>query len=116
MTEVFFETSGQQEFLRYATESRASAWQWAPGIEFVCRKESIGWGIALNIHRQAQHSDLFSETLKRRFENVESYDGCYICLDSNYTLVVWHELHNGCQSEQLHELLDQLLSLAGVKR
>ncbi|WP_339494515.1 MULTISPECIES: negative regulator of hrp expression HrpV [unclassified Pseudomonas] len=115
MTETILQSSDQQDFLMRIGEKQASVWQWAPGIEFVCRKESLGWGLALNIQRQAQRPDLFSEALKRRFENVESYDGYYICLDSQHTFVVWHELNIEYQGEQLQTLLCQLLSLAGLK-
>ncbi|MFJ4192627.1 negative regulator of hrp expression HrpV [Pseudomonas sp. NPDC089534] len=115
MTETILQSTDQQDFLQRIAQKRASVWQWAPGVEFVCRQESLGWGVSLNIQRQAQRPDLFSETLKRRFDNVESYEGYYICLDSQHTFVVWHELHNDDQGEQLQALLGQLLSLAGLK-
>ncbi|QXI31253.1 negative regulator of hrp expression HrpV [Pseudomonas vanderleydeniana] len=115
MTETIFHSTDQQDFLRRTAEKRAGVLQWAPGIEFVCRKESLGWGLALNIRRQAQRPELFSETLKRRFEDVESYEGYYICLDSQRTFVVWHELQGDYRCEQIQALLLQLLSLAGLK-
>lgn len=115
MTETILQSSDQQDFIARIVEKRASSWQWAPGIEFVCRQESLGWALALNIERKAQRPELFSETLKRRFENVESYDGYFICLDSHRTFVVWHELQSDYQSAQLQSLVCQLLSLAGLK-
>ncbi|MGE8187531.1 negative regulator of hrp expression HrpV [Pseudomonas sp. NPDC086278] len=115
MTESTLQMSDQQRFLNQVSEKRASKWQWAPGIEFVCRQESLGWALMLNIERQAQRPDLFSETLRRRFENAESYEGYYICLDSRRTFVVWHELDHTCQSAQLQSLVSQLLSLAGLR-
>ncbi|MDI2591015.1 negative regulator of hrp expression HrpV [Pseudomonas sp. N3-W] len=115
MTEPILQSADQQDFITRIVEKRPSSWQWAPGIEFVCRQESLGWALALSIERQAQRPELFSETLKRRFENVELYEGYYICLDSQQTFVVWHELTNDYHNAQLQSLVGQLLSLAGLK-
>lgn len=115
MTETILQSKDQHDFLALVDEKRASIWQWAPGTEFVCREESVGWGLALHIQRQTQWPNLFSETLKRRFENVESYEGCRICLDSQLTFVIWHELPSDHQREQVYALVRQLLALAGLK-
>lgn len=115
MTEMILRSTDRQDFIARVSQKCASSWQWAPGIDFVCRQESVGWGLALNIKPQAQRPDLFSETLKRRFEDVESYEGYYICLDSQHTFVVWHELSSDDQDEQVQHLLCEFLSLAGLK-
>ncbi|AHF67044.1 hypothetical protein PCH70_18910 [Pseudomonas cichorii JBC1] len=76
----------------------------------------MGWGLALMIERQAQRPNLFSDTLKRRFEDVESYDGYYICLDNQQRFVVWHELGRDYRREDtLHGLLSEFLTLTGFK-
>ena len=116
MTETILQSKDQQDFLALVDEKRASTWQCAPGIEFVCRQESVGWGLALYIERQMQRPNLFSETLKRRFENAQSYEGCCICLDSQLTFVIWHGLAGDYQREQICEVGRQLLTLAGLRR
>ncbi|MGN7738561.1 negative regulator of hrp expression HrpV [Pseudomonas sp. 22526] len=115
MTKMLLQSKDQQDFIALVDEKQASTWQWAPGIEFVCREESLGWGLALYIYRQTQRPNLFFETLKRRFENVESYDDCFICLDSQLTFVIWHELTGDHRREQVYILVRQLLALAGLK-
>lgn len=115
MSEMILHSANQQDFLACIGEERASIWPWAPGIELVYRKESIGWGVALNIQRKAQRPNLFSDTLKRRFEDVESYDGYYLCLDSQQTFVVWHAVSNECFSVVLMQgLINGLLELVGL--
>ncbi|EJM67167.1 hypothetical protein PMI30_02346 [Pseudomonas sp. GM50] len=116
MNEVIIRSTDQQDFMTHVGEGRASAWQWAPGIELVFREEGVGWGIALNIQRSAQRPNLFSDTLKRRFEDIESFDGYYICLDGQHTFVIWHALPDELRSsDTLEQILTQVLELAGLK-
>jgi hypothetical protein len=116
MTETILRSSDQRDFLVSIGEQQPSTWQWAPGIDFVYRRDSVGWGLALMIERQAQRPNLFSDTLKRRFENVESYDGYYLCLDNQQRFVVWHELDRDYRREDtLHGLLSEFLTLTGFK-
>lgn len=97
-------------------ERRASTWQWSPGVDFIHDDASLGWGLALSIERRAQRPNLFSDTLRRRFEGLESYDGFYVCLDSQQRFVVWHELDVEDRSDnRLQGLLDKLLVLAGFR-
>ncbi|WLG82449.1 negative regulator of hrp expression HrpV [Pseudomonas cucumis] len=116
MNEVIIQSADQHSFITHVGDGRASVWQWAPGIELVFREEGVGWGIALNIRHSAQRPNLFSDTLKRRFEDVETFDGYYICLDSQHTFVIWHALP--CEqrsSDALEQFLAQVLELAGLK-
>ncbi|WP_260954403.1 negative regulator of hrp expression HrpV [Pseudomonas citri] len=116
MNEVIIRSTDRQGFISRIGDGQASIWQWAPGIELVFREEGVGWGIALNIHRSAQRPNLFSDTLKRRFEDVESFDGYYICLDSQHTFVIWRALPGELRSsDTLEHLLTQVLELAGLK-
>ncbi|EKN45184.1 MULTISPECIES: hypothetical protein [Pseudomonas] len=114
MTETILRSNDQRDFFVSIGQQRPSTWQWAPGIDFVHRKDSVGWGLSLMIERRAQRPDLFSDALKRRFENIESYDGYYICLDSQQRFVVWHELDPDYRREDaLQELVGEFLMLAG---
>ncbi|BAP46077.1 negative regulator of hrp expression HrpV [Pseudomonas sp. 21LCFQ02] len=116
MTETILRSADQRDFFVTIREGRSSTWQWSPGVDFIHDDASVGWGLALSIERRAQRPNLFSDTLRRRFESIEAYEGYYVCLDSQQRFVVWHELAGDYRSDNdLQRLIDRLLVLAGFR-
>lgn len=116
MIELTEASSERGNFLASVLAGQASSWSWAPGIDFTFNEESVGSGVALNIKRQFQRPGLYDHALAKRFQEAMSYEGCYLCLDSWETFIVWHAVREECRDlASLQGIIDRLLDLAGLQ-
>lgn len=69
-------------------------------------------GVALHIENMALQSGQLERVLERRFEQALAFDGCYIYLDKQGALVIWHALP--AQAQVLDIILSRMLSLANL--
>ena len=117
MNERIGATPEHGHFLASVLAGQASRWNWAPGIDFTFREESFGSGVALRIARQAQPPGLYNRALAMRFQEARRYEGCYLCLASTETFIVWHAVREPCaDADSLQGIVDRLLNLAGLER
>lgn len=115
MTEQIEASADHNNFLAAVQAGQASRWNWAPGIDFTFSEERFGTGVALNIERQAQRPGLYDRALAKRFQEAMSYEGCYLCLDSRETFIVWHAVHEESYDvNSLQRIINRLLDLAGL--
>ena len=115
MIEQIEASSERGSFLASILAGQASRWSWGPGIDFTFNQESVGSGVALNIKRQFQPPGLYARALAKRFQEALSYEGCYLCLDSGETFIVWHAVREECRDiATLQCIVNRLLDLAGL--
>ncbi|KTC24639.1 transcriptional regulator [Pseudomonas marginalis ICMP 9505] len=70
-------------------------------------------GLALNIARERLHTGQLQRVLERRFEQALLFDGSFIYLDAQGSLVIWQALP--ASHAALDKTLSRMLSLAGLE-
>lgn len=83
-----------------------------PGIQACSLMAGNRPGLALQVARESVQTGQLQRVLERRFEHAVIFDGCYVYLDAEGTLVIWHALPT--QRDALEHVLDCLLSLANL--
>lgn len=67
----------------------------------------------LNVYSTAQAPGLYQRLLRRRAQQPESYEGCYLCLNSERVLSCWRQLsETGAEDKQQ---IARLFDLAGIE-
>ncbi|NVZ57180.1 transcriptional regulator [Pseudomonas edaphica] len=102
----------RQVFLADVRRGVAAHLQLLPGIHLCTLQAGTRPGLALHIAREALQAGQVQRALERRFEQAVRYDGCFVYLDAQGTLVIWRSLpthHNALDSA-----VSRLLSLANL--
>jgi hypothetical protein len=87
--------------------------QLCQGITFGSCDAGTRKGVALQIASMALQSGQLERVLERRFEQALAFDGCYVYLDKQGALVIWHALPT--QRQALDNILSRMLSLANLQ-
>ncbi|MFC6336517.1 transcriptional regulator [Pseudomonas sp. CCM 7891] len=73
-------------------------------------------GLALQIAREVLQPGQLQRVLERRFEQALMFDGCFIYLDTQGALVIWHALPaQPLDTDRLDVIIHRLLSLANLE-
>ena len=98
----------RQVFLENVVSGTAAHLPLAPGIKVCVERQ----GLALRVAREALQAKQLQKVLERRFEQAQIFDGCFVYLDTENALVIWHALpttHN-----TLDKVLSRMLALANL--
>lgn len=94
----------RQVFLDNLVSGSAAHLCLAPGITVRALNAGNRPGLALQVAREALQSGQLQRALERRFEQPLAFDGCFVYLDAQDALVIWHAL------PAIHSVRDRLLS------
>jgi hypothetical protein len=67
----------------------------------------------LNVHPTAQSPGLYQRLLRRRAQQPEIYEGCYLCLNSKRVLSCWRQLSETDAEDK--QQIAQLFDLADIE-
>ena len=84
----------------------------APGIKVSALHAGDRPGLALQVAREALQTGQLQRVLELRCEHALAFDGCFVYLDAQYALVIWHALP--AAHGALDRILSRLLSLADL--
>ena len=84
-----------------------------PGVTASNMQAGTRQGLALHVAREALQASQLQNALERRFEQAVAFDGCFIYIDAQDALVIWHALPP--QPNLLDRLLSRMLSLANLE-
>ncbi|ATZ12624.1 HrpV family type III secretion system protein [Erwinia amylovora] len=87
-------------------------WPVQQGVELLALCGERGRELMLNLQPAFQPSGLYQRLLSRRAQQLEIYDGCYLCLNHDRVLSCWRQLPESAMSDKQH--IAQLFSLAGI--
>lgn len=85
----------------------------APGIKVCALHAGNRPGLALQVAREAVQAGQLQRVLERRFEQALAFDGCFVYLDAQDALVIWHALP--AKNSELDRILSRMLSLANLQ-
>lgn len=85
----------------------------APGVTVCALSAGHRPGLALQIAREAVQAGQLQRVLERRFEQPLAFDGCFVYLDAQDTLVIWHALPP--VNNALARVLSRMLTLANLQ-
>lgn len=88
-------------------------WQVAQGVELQALCGERGREVMLNLQTAFQPSGLYQQLLTRRAQQLDAWDGCYLCLNRDRVLSCWRLLPESAVSDKQH--IAQLFSLAGIR-
>ncbi|RQO44060.1 transcriptional regulator [Pseudomonas sp. KBW05] len=100
----------RQAFLERLVSGTAAHLPLAPGIQVRAERAGNRPGLALHVAREALQAGQLQRILERRFEQALAFDGCFVYLDAQDMLVIWHALP--ASNSTLDRTLSQMLSLA----
>ena len=103
----------RQAFLDNLVSGPATRLSLAPGIQVCALRAGNRPGIALQVAREALQTGQQQRILERRFEQALAFDGCFIYLDAQDALVIWHALP--ATHSTLDRILSRMLSLANLQ-
>jgi hypothetical protein len=103
----------RQVFLDNLVSGAAAHLILAPGIKACALHAGKRPGMALHVARSALQAGQLQQVLERRFELAVVFDGCFIYLDAQDALVIWHAL--SAANDALDGLLSRMLSLANLQ-
>ena len=103
----------RQVFLDNLVSGAAAHLALAPGITACALHAGRRSGLALQVAREALKAGQLQRMLERRFEQAVVFDGCFIYLDAQHTLVIWHAL--SAPRNALDRILSRMLSLANLE-
>jgi len=106
---------GLPDFLEHLASGQDAHLMLCPGIGLRRIKTGSQFGMALQISREALRAGQLQQVLERRFEQALAFDGCFIYLDAEGALVIWHALVELRDAKALNEKLRQILSLASLE-
>lgn len=84
----------------------------APGIKVCTLRAGNHPGLALQVARETLQAGQLQRILQRRFEQALVFEGCFVYLDAQGAMVIWHALPT--PSGDLDRALSRMLSLAGL--
>ncbi|OIN48850.1 transcriptional regulator [Pseudomonas azotoformans] len=103
----------RQVFLDNLVSGTAAHLSLAPGISACALQAGNRPGLALKIAREAVQAGQLQRVLERRFEQALAFDGCFIYVDDQDALVIWHALPT--THSTVDRVLSRLLSLANLQ-
>ncbi len=103
----------RQAFLDSLVSAEAAHLQLCPGIELCAMSAGARQGLSLHIAREALQAGQVQRVLERRFEQAIAFDGCFVYLDAQDALVIWHALP--AQRTVLNQTISRMLSLANLE-
>jgi hypothetical protein len=83
-----------------------------PGIQLCRLLAGTQVGLALQITPDALQARQVQQVLERRFDQALAFDGCFVYLDAQGALVIWHALP---APSLLDKTISRLLSLANLE-
>ncbi|MBO0492099.1 transcriptional regulator [Pseudomonas sp. Marseille-Q1929] len=102
----------RQVFLDNLVSGSAAHQQLAPGIKVCALHAGHRRGLALEVSREALQTGQLQQVLERRFEQATMFEGCFVYLDAQGSLVIWQALP--AQRDAVEKALSQMLSLANI--
>jgi hypothetical protein len=102
----------RQVFLDNLVSGAAAHLPLVPGIKVSALRVGKQPGMALSIAREAQQAGQLQRVLERRYERAQVFDGCFVYLDTQGALVVWHALAPPGTPDKI---LSRMLSLADLE-
>jgi len=106
---------GLPDFLERLASGNDAHLVLCPGIGLRRLKAGSQFGMALQISREGLRAGQLQQVLERRFEQALAFDGCFIYLDAEGALVIWHALSDLRDAKALNEKIRQMLSLASLE-
>ena len=103
----------RQVFLDSLVGGSAAHLKLGPGVTASSLQAGTRQGLALHVAREALQASQLQNALERRFEQAVAFDGCFIYIDAQDALVIWHALPP--QPNLLDRLLSRMLSLANLE-
>ncbi len=103
----------RQAFFDNLVSGAAAHLPLASGIKVCVQRAGQRPGLALCIAREALQAGQLQRVLERRFEQAVAFDGCFIYLDPQHALVIWHALP--ATTSTLDRILSRMLSLATLQ-
>ncbi|UII72255.1 transcriptional regulator [Pseudomonas sp. HN11] len=101
-----------QVFLENLVSGAATHHVLTCGIEVRALHAGNHPGLALHITRETLQAGQLQRVLQRRFEQAQVFDGCFIYLDTQGALVIWHALPPSHGNPG--RILSRMLSLANL--
>lgn len=103
----------RQVFLDALVSGTAAHLPLAPGIKVCALHAGNRPGLALQVAREAVQAGQLQRVLERRFEQALAFDGCFVYLDAQHALVIWHAMP--ANTSELDRILSRMLSLANLQ-
>ncbi|MBJ2244743.1 transcriptional regulator [Pseudomonas haemolytica] len=103
----------RQVFLDSLVGGSAAHLTLCPGVTASGMQAGTRQGLALLIARETLQASQLQQALERRFEQAVAFDGCFIYIDPQDNLVIWHALPS--QRNLLERTLSRMLSLANLE-
>jgi len=103
----------RQVFLDNLVGGTAAHLTLGPGITVCAQNAGTQPGVALLVAREALQTGQLQQALERRFEQALAFDGCFIYLDAQDTLVIWHALP--ATTSAADRVLSRMLTLASLQ-
>ena len=105
-------TDQRQVFLENVVSGTAAHLPLAPGIKVCVVHAGERRGLALHIAREALQAKQLQRVLERRLEQAQIFDGCFVYLDTENALVIWHALPT--TQNTADKILSRILALANL--
>ncbi|MBC3300463.1 transcriptional regulator [Pseudomonas sp. SWRI18] len=103
----------RQVFLDALMSGTAAHLPLAQGIKVCALHAGNRPGLALQVAREAVQAGQLQRVLERRFEQALAFDGCFVYLDAQHALVIWHAMP--ANTSELDRILSRMLSLANLQ-
>lgn len=103
----------RQVFLDSLVSGNAAHLPLAPGIKVCALQVGTRPGLALQVACEAVQAGQLQRVLERRFEQALAFNGCFVYLDAQDALVIWHALP--ATNSALDSILSRMLSLANLQ-
>ena len=103
----------RQAFLDSLAGGNAAPLHLFSGISLHAHNANGSPGLALQVAREALQTGQLQRALECRFEQAHAFDGCYIYLNAQGALVIWHALP--AQRQALDGILSRMLWLANLE-
>ncbi|AWO77482.1 HrpV family type III secretion system protein [Serratia marcescens] len=87
-------------------------WSVQPGVELLALSGERGRELMLNLQPGCLPPGFYRQILSQRAQQLDSYDGYYLCLDGECRLSVWCRLPE--ENEDVMPNIGRLFSLAGM--
>lgn len=82
----------REVFLRNLVSGTAAHLSLAAGVKACAQHAGKRPGLALHVAREAVQAGQVQRALERRYEQPLAFGGCFIYLDPQDALVIWHAL------------------------
>ncbi|MEN0616094.1 HrpV family type III secretion system protein [Klebsiella indica] len=87
-------------------------WSVQPGVELLALSGERGRELMINLQPDSLPTGFYRHILRKRAQQLDRYDGCYLFLDGARRLSIWCQLPD--EHEDDAQQIARLLSLAGI--